>query len=474
VSWYYLSPTYSQLNDDETGGRAGRQPKLKGSVTRAVRLPSWLRDRAIDKLPFYSNPYNLSNSDLGEVNDALNAAQKWASQSTQNKSSAAITVDVVTIGSMNRMEYMHTQQKTWASNTHSVRNVFIATEINTDNAIISNGGSCQELMKACQVEESSLQLENSTQPFISDEELCLGRRIGLAMGASVMRYRKITHALVLGSSRSNVKHGSNDESMADLKQYTINPLPNYLIITFDSAYYNTERLEECVGHGGENAPIVYAPFTSRENVNLSNKPPENTQPSMFSYPTNNTGVVFNKPALEVWIRSITCFSSKNDPSSAPTPIDYDSKAQELEHNFCKWMNAMAMSDVEASQRNDTFETAIRGALKISLSTQRDQADNSRNEFVYSSRYQAVSISDLFSIYSSTMHLLCKSSVTIERVPSGEEMLGYLIDRFQISSGGLSESASDAKSSCNATTSNVCSSNMVACANVSLQGLKDTI
>jgi len=300
-----------------------------------------------------------------------------------------------------------------------------------------------------------------------------------------MRYRKIIRALTLGRKGRN-------ESMADVKQYLINTLPNYLIITFDSAYYNTEHLKECVGHGGENnnnPPAVYAPFTSRMDMALrdksykqpNGKKTSQSQQSLFSYPTNHTGVVFNKPALELWIRRVSCFSAMNS-FSAPTPIVYDPKTHELEHNFCRWMNSTTTTAESPSKDHDgdAFASAIRGALDVSLSSQRNQTKTggkTHREFAYSSRYHAVSISDLFSIYSSTMHLICKRHVGggMGRIPSGEEMLGYLIHQFGVSSGGLLGGAPGAKSSCKASSiSEECTSDMVACANVSLQGLKDKI
>lgn len=45
--------------------------------------------------------------------------------------------------------------------------------------------------------------------------------------------------------------------------------------------------------------------------------------------------------------------------------------------------------------------------------------------------QAMSVSDLFYKYSYSMHLLC-SNQNENIIPSGEEMIGYLIHRFNIS------------------------------------------
>lgn len=133
------------------------------------------------------------------------------------------------------------------------------------------------------------------------------------------------------------------------------------------------------------------------------------------------------------------------------------------------MNVVARYDKNASQQKDTlFDSAIRKTLEISLSTQSAQLHNNGHEFLYSSRLQAISVSDVFSIYSSTMHLLCKSD--IKRIPNGEEMLGYLIHRFRISGDGISGGNKDSRPSCKASSSVECSSNStVACSNLSLQG-----
>jgi len=476
ISWYILSPSpRSQLkDDDETGGHPGSGSWFKGTstTTLAERLPSWLKERAIDKLPLYSNKYNVSSGKLGEVINAVSAAQKFVSHHSQNKSSTGLVFDVVLIGSTNRMEYIQEQQRTWASKNNSVRTGLIATEINTDHTILK-GGSCQELLNSCKVEEFSPQSENSTLPFTTNgntEQLCLDRRIGLAIGASAIRYRKIANALALGigsqsHANANVGHGRNNDGF--VANSIISTLPDYLIIAFDTAFYNTGRFEECMVHGGDDVPFVYAPFTSWTDVDLSDNPPQDKHQSRFLYPTNQTGVVFNKPAIESWIRRITCFSG-NHSSSTPIQIKYDSNTGgfQLEHHFCEWMSKITTSDA-ASQESDAFEAAIRETFKIPLSFQRDKAEKKYHERVYSSLYQPISLSDLFSIYSSTMHLLCKSSINIKRIPSGERMLGYLIDRFKISSGGLSRGVPDVKPSCKVAASNACNKDMLACANFSL-------
>lgn len=451
MSWYFrFSPNEmtSQLKYD-----------FLGSVVKADRLPAWLRSNAIDKL-------NTTSSASGEINDALKAVQKWASRSQQNNNDTLI-VDVITIGSMKRMDHMLAQRKTWASKKRFVRNIFMAAEVNTDQAIIPSDGSCKELLSAC-----------AGYFRDDDEDLCLQRRTALAVGASVRRYRKIIRSLVLINSGSSFVKGSIiDESTFDWKENTFNTLPNFLIITLDSAYYDTERLENCMGHGGKKSPTIYAPLVSWADANLSVKLEEEEQSnSSFAYPADKGGVVFNKAALEIWIRRIACFSSKDGSLSPPLPISYDPKTHQVEHNWCTWMDdIMAKGDTKGSQQIDPFKSVIRKTLEISLSAERKQTHYNQDEFVYSSLHQTVSISDIFSICSSTLHMLCKSSMDIKRIPSVQELLGYLIHTFQLSRDGLHTMTPESKLQCRAATSDQCSRNgTVACVNLTLDKLNDMI
>ena len=454
VGWYYV------------GRFAGWQPYLKAFEAKAERSKSWLRDRAMEKLALYSG---------GGVDDEAGAAaEEWASRSSQSGVGNSTVIDVIAIGTANTLEHMPVQQKTWAWRNPSVRNVFIATEVTTDNAIFSSlDGSCRELMNSCDVfrsnrrrglASSTATVEKVAPDAVSpqlDSGQCLDRRLGSAMGASVGRYRKIINALVTFG-------GSGADGIP--KQYTSQTLPDYLIITYESAYYNIQRLVGCMGHGGADAPVVYAPFVSWADVNLSEgtrKKKQSQKPSKttmsFAYPTRETGVVFNKAATEIWIRSITCF----EPVDFPTPIHYDAETHAVERELCGMM--MTSGDANSTRRYDAFESAIRETVKISLFSQRGGRTNQRIEFHLSSRRQAVSIGDLLSLYASTLHSLCKGSGGTDtgRIPSVEKMFGYLIHRFGLVLSYEETLGGVTNSSCKSTYTDECNPrDMVACANIS--------
>ncbi|KAL7535327.1 hypothetical protein ACHAWF_005133 [Thalassiosira exigua] len=416
------------------------QSGMNGSVTMAQRLPSFLRSRAIDKLPLHT----LDDLGGGEVDDALEVTRNWVSH---NRSRTVI--DVISVGSTNRTEYMNAQHATWASSKHLVRNMVMASEINTDNPIISDGGNCQELMKSC-------------RPYLgSNDDACVQRRLPLAVGASVRRYRKIIHEHTLFMK----KGGSGGRQGTHWKESTLLTLPDYLIITFDSAYYNTGQLDECMGRGDRSTPMVYFPLKSMSSTNLKNKGStdihsQQTKPSMFAYPTNRTGVVFNKAALEAWIRPIHCYFNEG------VLIKYKSETHEIERKFCGWLDAMATAKgANISEHRDPFELLVCNTLQTALLNRRNQSGRIRSEFDYASRHQAISMSDVFSIYSYNMHVLCNSTLTIARIPSGEEMLGYLIHQF-----GLSRHT-DTQAMCKVNFDGECRPNSMVCANLSLQQMK---
>jgi len=471
-SSYFLirPPSFAQLDkntssvdvdtEDESRGKVDmpRQPKLKGSTEKADRLPLW-REKAISKLPF-TNKNNITNIDHHNSTNAI--------------------IDVILVGSISRADYMKAQQ--WTTRKHSVRNVFKATEKNTYRSLDS--GSCQALVSSCasSIRRQHLLYSNSsltpnttsTNSKVDDAEICVQRRFGLAMGASIRRYRKIKHALTLVSS--------------SIRQPTNGALPDYLIITFDNAYYNTNMLKECMTTNARigDSPLVYAPLVSYTDVSL------NTQMihqyikhhnhsvtatfDVFPYPTNRSGVIFNSKALQLWMKEVRCCVAKNNNNSSfePSPMTYDRRAQAVEYQLCKIVKQRV-----PTKNTNTFESALIKTLQLSLAiqTKRNQTSTNQKEFVYSKILEAKSISDLFTIYASHKQLLCKV-MSINRIPSEEEMLGYLVHRFKLSNDGLSLSLSEAhnKSTCEvASTDGDCDVNRTfACTNLSLQKLNNII
>ena len=118
-----------------------------------------------------------------------------------------------------------------------------------------------------------------------------------------------------------------------------------------------------MGHGGADAPVVYAPFVSWADVNLSEgtrKKKQSQKPYKttisFAYPTRKTGVMFNKAATEIWIRSITCFELVD----FPTPIHYDAKTHAVERELCRMMmtsgkaNAKHPREEAGEKTNDQY------------------------------------------------------------------------------------------------------------------------
>jgi len=381
-------------------------PQLKGSVSKVDRLQSWIRERAIDKLPWSTT--NNTEDYYEDVHETVTAMKTWAA----NGNHTNVLVDVISIGSSSRMDYLHKQRDTWAS-PHFVRNTLMATEMNTDRSILSGDASCQALELSCaksvetavvdsDVERESRWLETNNvtneTSLVSETkeshinattistELCTQRRLGLAMGVSVRRYRKISHAFKLQSDALG-----ND----------LNILPSFLLVTFDQMSYNTTELRRC--EEAESSQI-YAPSLSLKE--LEGK----SQDSSFPYPTNRNGLIFNRLAIQRWMLQVSC-SSKDTQS-------YDSES--FESNFCNWMR-------DANQSKNEFDSVLIRALELS---KEDPITGVIEQ------NQAMSVSDLFYKYSYSMHLLCSNQNVV--VPSGEEMIGYLIHRFKISDSPIGE------------------------------------
>jgi hypothetical protein len=394
-------------------------PQLKGSVSKVDRLHSWLRERAIDRLPLSTT--NNTADYYEEVHETVNAMKRWASQSSDTHNHTNILVDVISIGSSSRMDYLHNQRDTWASPPF-VRDILMATEMNTDRYILPEDASCRELDLSCAKSDETvgvdsdvklrsrwLQTNNITNEIsiVSDMkeshinatttsiELCTQRRLGLAMGVSVRRYRKISHAFDL--QRDTL--GNESSSI----------LPSFLIVTFDQMSYNTTDLKRCEEE--KEISQIYAP-----SISLKQSKSKNYYTS-FPYPTNRTGLIFNHAAIKRWMQQVPC-------SSADTQ-SYDSES--FASNFCNWMKD-AFSQPSNHPQNE-FDSVLVRALKLS---KEDSITDAKHQ------NQAKSVSDLFYNYALNMHLLC-SNQHENVVPSGEEMIGYLIHRFNISDSPIDQS-----------------------------------
>jgi hypothetical protein len=104
--------------------------------------------------------------------------------------------------------------------------------------------------------------------------------------------------------------------------------------------------------------------------------------------------------MQRWMQQIPCFYD-----------DMANDAGTFESNICSLVRASSTESL------NEFDSLLVHALKLSIRGS-DDKDN-------------FSVSDIFLMYSQTVHLLCKSQHN-KVVPSGEEMLGYLIHRFQVS------------------------------------------
>jgi hypothetical protein len=395
VGWIFLPPP-TQPNDSTV--------HLQGSVTKADRSSSWLRERAIDKLPLY----NPSGSDARDNNEA--DMKSWAthianvSYSKEQRNENPI-FDVVMIGSTDRLEYMASKRQSWASSKHFVRDVFMATEITADNGVALNGdaitgdatthsGSCSDLFHTC---------SNYMDVATDQDELCSQRRFGLATGAYIRRYQKLTHtlAVTVGKESQNKRNLSGADYVSDWNGFSARILPDYLIVAFDTASYNTTRLHiECFRSVDADTPAVIVSASSWFGGNASyvNNGTRQLSRQTFARSADNFGVVFNQVALEKFSRPVTCFGVNHDP-----------QMEEFEYKLCRWM---------VSKAKNVFDTYLHKALGETSKAAKGSS-------------KPISISDLFASYSAAMHLICASG---EGLPLVEEMLSYLIQQFEISLG----------------------------------------
>ena len=392
------------------------------SVTQVDRSPSWLRQKALEYLPLSKHTGTRSRF----VEEGISMVQTWAigggGGNSNETGDTAIIFDVISVGTAHTMNSMMNQKRTWFSN-HG-RDMYMATEEITDKLIIPSNGSCQELRDTC------------GKIYKNEDAICFQRRMGLAIGASVRKYRKLISTIYLSKNAAVIHVSDIDESTAAWKQATHEILPNYLIVNFvtdfDPVSYNTTSLNECMGKDNVDTPIVYAPFTSSTTVNMNGQHQNHMQ--SFAYPTNATGVVFNKESLKIWIQRIKCHKSDKNTFYLNANIDYDPKLHPIEHSFCTWDAIEAKSKPDSS--NNIFDYVIKKVLEVSMPT--EQIEKNRHEFELSTTYQPVSMSDIISIYAANMHSLCKvDNLNVTRIPSIEEMLGYLVHRFRLSNNGMS-------------------------------------
>ena len=173
--------------------------------------------------------------------------------------------------------------------------------------------------------------------------------------------------------------GSTEKADSSIRQPTNGALPDYLIITFDSAYYNTNMLKECMTTNARigDSPLVYAPLISYTDVSLNtqmihqymkhhNHSVTAATFDVFPYPTNRSGVIFNSKALQLWMKEVRCYVATNNNSSSfvPSPVTYDRRAQAVEYQLCK-----IVKERVPTKNTNIFESALIKTLQLSLSIQ---------------------------------------------------------------------------------------------------------
>ena len=110
--------------------------------------------------------------------------------------------------------------------------------------------------------------------------------------------------------------------------------------------------------------------------------------------------------MQRWMQQIPCVYN-----------DIANDAGTFESNICSLVRA------SSNESHNKIDSLLVQALELSK-----QGYSDKDNF---------SVSDIFLMYSQTVHLLCKSQHN-KVVPSGEEMLGYLIHRFQVSDSPIDQ------------------------------------
>ncbi len=264
---------------------------------------------------------------------------------------------------------------------------------------------------------------DDVEPLNDEEAYCMQRRIGFAMGASSRRYHKLVHA-----TKMKDEHGSFESEMLHWKIFASKVLPEYLVVAFDTTFYNTEFLGGCM----DKESSVYSPFVSSTSYAVSDGSKNTKDEHTFFYPQKHSGVVFNKSALEKWIRSIACFTNEDGSISSTLeykktaiPIVHDPKLDELESEFCSFISSEGMANTLLNTNS------LDSLLLESLHLYRNLHGKNKLDF----ENLTFGIGELLSIYSSQMHRLCGTHSNDEKVPTAEEMLGYLVHKFKITSSG---------------------------------------
>jgi len=265
--------------------------------------------------------------------------------------------------------------------------------------------------------------DDDDEPLNEEEAYCMQRRIGFAMGASSRRYHKLVHATNMKNERD-----SFDSEMLHWKIFASKVLPEYLIVSFDTTFYHTELLVGCI----DEEASVYSPLVASSSYTASGKSKGTKDEETFFYPQKHSGVVFNKSALEKWIRPIACFNNQDGSISSTLefkktaiPIFHDPKLDELESEFCSFVSSEGMA--KNLLNTNKLDSVLLEALHLFRNLHGKTKLNLMN--------LTFSIGELLSIYSSQMHLLCGTLSNGEVVPTAEEMLGYLVHKFKITTSG---------------------------------------
>ena len=317
---------------------------------------------------------NNNNNDKNRKKLSRITINNRINEKKNNTNNNGISIDLISIGSLFRSEYMMKQKETWASHS-SIRSFYGFTELDDDNPYCSVDLDIIEYMDQCKdksinVWDSSMKRNNYNTTVsnvfrskhygtdtmkkkgIKSGWICAQKRPGFAVGKIGRLYKEDA----LKERNKNSKSHSPEEEIIDDNEVLDSILPNYLIVMDDDTYINMENFISYILENNNNQQ------TQEEEKAKIYAGCLRGDPSVFEknhihwvYPWGGFGLILNRSSIKRLIMPIHCndhpttFNNKKSTTNSSNKNYIEFVCSRIKQNLLGeeklFQNGMSISDL---------------------------------------------------------------------------------------------------------------------------------
>lgn len=247
-----------------------------------------------DNIPFTDDP---SSSVIRASSSLLSTTTTTKAAEEEETKRLPTTIDILSVGSLTRPSFQDAQEQTFGSSSHyhsAVRHFYRVTETNDTET------NCHSTLKLHHVQGVTRFCKGPTPkvfPTLKKMTVNYARFAWLQQKANpvgwlcAQKRPQEGFMQLLATQYNNTNSNNNHNSL-------LQQLPDYLIITDDDTWLNMPKLQQHLRqlYPPNTIPYAVAGCMIRSRVQEHN----------FTIPFGGWGMIYNRAALENWIRPIYC------------------------------------------------------------------------------------------------------------------------------------------------------------------------